>query len=533
MRPHGRGELPEIGLRKMRPVLRDGTKIGLGNRPAYRTSSTIIELLTGHPHDPFHQRIRLGRSVRGGLVDVDQREGDHGNHLGEVLLQVDAPVFRVARIGDGHDVAPVGPSQERKPPLGQRQPGPGDELHGQRAVSGKEDGDHRLRRDLVDLEDECLHQEDRDCRKAQRIHPLQDPQHGVAPRGAPCLLVDDGKRGVPGNRYEEGNAGRGADQREDVQVYRPVLRDQTGVFPSTRGNAWATYCATIAYPVNFLSAGKKREGPLAIDRVHQEQRHRGDPDRSRQVDGVENGESTATGEGRGDDDQTDPTRPRIGPTLFYFHSKAWYMPPPECQMGGADFLALRSPSRYPRPGREGRNGSPTGGAPARGQRGAAKRVEMAGLRAMVSDLGYTEVSTLLNSGNVVFTSAKTGAKEAASRIEKGLAEKLGISCRVIVLHSSELDTVMTENTILPKADNPSRLMVAVLNDPADRSKLVPLLKEDWGDDALAVGARAAFLWCAQGILASKLATEVQRTLKDGVTIRNWATMVKLQALAKK
>jgi uncharacterized protein (DUF1697 family) len=165
--------------------------------------------------------------------------------------------------------------------------------------------------------------------------------------------------------------------------------------------------------------------------------------------------------------------------------------------------------------------------------GPSKRVEMARLRALVSDLGFTEVSTLLNSGNVVFTSAKTGAREAASRIEKGLVEKLGVSCRVIVLHSSELDTAMAENPLLPKADNLSRMMVAVLNDPADRSKLAPLLKEDWGSDALAVGTRTAYLWCGEGILASRVATEVQRALGDSVTIRNWATMLKLQAVAKK
>jgi uncharacterized protein (DUF1697 family) len=165
--------------------------------------------------------------------------------------------------------------------------------------------------------------------------------------------------------------------------------------------------------------------------------------------------------------------------------------------------------------------------------GTAKRVEMAKLRTLVSDLGYTEVSTLLNSGNIVFTSAKTGAKDAGSRIEKGLAEKLGVSCRVIVLHSSELDTAIAENPLLAKADNPSRMMVAVLNDPADRSKLAPLLKGDWGGDALAVGTRTAFLWCGEGILASRLATEVQRTLGDRITMRNWATMLKLQAVAKK
>jgi uncharacterized protein (DUF1697 family) len=164
--------------------------------------------------------------------------------------------------------------------------------------------------------------------------------------------------------------------------------------------------------------------------------------------------------------------------------------------------------------------------------GRAKRVEMAKLRVLVSDLGYADVKTLLNSGNVVFTSPKAVPREAASRIEKALAEKLGVSSRTVVLTAAELDRSIEENTLLDRADNLSRMVVAVPNDPSDLSNLAPLLRKDWGHDALAVGTRAAYLWCADGILASKLATEVQRVFGDGVTTRNWSTMVKLQALAR-
>jgi len=165
--------------------------------------------------------------------------------------------------------------------------------------------------------------------------------------------------------------------------------------------------------------------------------------------------------------------------------------------------------------------------------GAAKRVEMARLRALVSGLGYTEVSTLLNSGNVVFTSTRAAVEEATSRIERAIAEKLGISCRVTVLSSSDLDASIAENPLLAKMDNPSRMMVAFPRGRAELARAAPFLKEDWGGDALAIGTRAAYLWCGQGILESRLATEVQHALGDSVTMRNWATALKLQALAKK
>ena len=101
--------------------------------------------------------------------------------------------------------------------------------------------------------------------------------------------------------------------------------------------------------------------------------------------------------------------------------------------------------------------------------GKAKRVSMAELRAAVERLGFTDVKTLLNSGNVVFTAARGTPAQAAARIEKALAADLGVTARVTVLTAPELADAVTANPLLKVADNHSRLLVAVLSDPADRS----------------------------------------------------------------
>ena len=163
--------------------------------------------------------------------------------------------------------------------------------------------------------------------------------------------------------------------------------------------------------------------------------------------------------------------------------------------------------------------------------GRAKRVAMADLRALVEELGYTDVKTLLNSGNVVFTASGKAAGNAASRIEAGITQKLGLSSRVTVLTAAELATVVAENSLAKIATEPSRLMVTFLNNPADRSKLEPLAKQDWGSEVLALGARAVYIWCPEGLLASRLPEAVGRVLGDAATTRNWSTVTKLHALA--
>lgn len=163
--------------------------------------------------------------------------------------------------------------------------------------------------------------------------------------------------------------------------------------------------------------------------------------------------------------------------------------------------------------------------------GAAKRVAMADLRVLMADLGYLEVRTLLNSGNVVFAVPREVGGKPAMRIEEAITRKLGVVSRVTVLAAAELGAIVRVNPLSDVADNPSRLLVSVLANPADRSKLLPLVRLDWGVEALAVGARVAYLWCADGIHKSRLAERVGRVLGEGVTSRNWATLTKLHLLA--
>jgi uncharacterized protein (DUF1697 family) len=164
--------------------------------------------------------------------------------------------------------------------------------------------------------------------------------------------------------------------------------------------------------------------------------------------------------------------------------------------------------------------------------GKAKRVAMADLRALVESLGCTDVRTLLNSGNVVFTApAGLSADDAGTRISEGMAQKLGVPARVMVITARELAEIVAGNP-LPQAEaEPSRFLVAVLASIADRARLEPLTKEEWAPDALALGTRVAYLWCAGGILESKLVDAVGRATRDAATTRNWATIVKLHALA--
>jgi uncharacterized protein (DUF1697 family) len=163
--------------------------------------------------------------------------------------------------------------------------------------------------------------------------------------------------------------------------------------------------------------------------------------------------------------------------------------------------------------------------------GKAKRVAMADLRALVADLVYLEVRTSLNSGNVIFTVPRAARGDPAGRIERAIVSRLGVSTRVTVLTAAELAAIVRDNPLLGVAKHPSRLLVSVLANPADRARLKPLVRQAWVPEAVALGTRVCYLWCPSGILESRLAEAVNRVLGDATTARNWATILKLHELA--
>lgn len=164
--------------------------------------------------------------------------------------------------------------------------------------------------------------------------------------------------------------------------------------------------------------------------------------------------------------------------------------------------------------------------------GRAKRVAMADLRSLVEDLGFRDVRTVLNSGNIVYTSPRTTPQAAGARIEHALADRLGVSSKVTVLDSQELSAVVDANPLAGVADNYSRLLLFVLASADVRAKLAAVAKRTWGKEKMALGTRVAYAWCPNGFLDSPLRQALDDALGDGVTTRNWATVLKLHELVK-
>jgi uncharacterized protein (DUF1697 family) len=162
--------------------------------------------------------------------------------------------------------------------------------------------------------------------------------------------------------------------------------------------------------------------------------------------------------------------------------------------------------------------------------GKAKRIAMGDLRALLESLGYADVATLLNSGNAVFTGDAGPAARHAARIREAVRARLGVDALVILKSARDIAAIIEGNALKKHATDDSRLLVAVTGDARALTRARPLARQDWGAEKLHVGRHAAYLWCANGILESKVAAAFLKGLEGAGTSRNWATLEKIHAL---
>jgi len=156
--------------------------------------------------------------------------------------------------------------------------------------------------------------------------------------------------------------------------------------------------------------------------------------------------------------------------------------------------------------------------------GQGNRIAMADLRAVASALGFEDVTTLLASGNLLFTAPGRSAPKHAAAIRKALAEAHDIDTPVHVRGESELRAIAAENPLADDPVDPARLLVVFPEDAealAAVAALAPLAK---APERLEVGRLAAYLACPGGQLESAVAKELLGRTGRRTTTRNWKTV---------
>ena len=162
--------------------------------------------------------------------------------------------------------------------------------------------------------------------------------------------------------------------------------------------------------------------------------------------------------------------------------------------------------------------------------GSSRRVGMADLRELLEGLGYDDVRTHLQSGNVVL-GASGSAAALKKKLEAALATHCGFDVDVVVRTKAQLDKVIGANPFTGKATDNARYLVVFLEKAPPAAWQRSIDAGDYGPDEVAVHGKEIYLWLPKGVQNSKLARKATGKDLGVATARNWNVVTKLAELA--
>lgn len=155
-----------------------------------------------------------------------------------------------------------------------------------------------------------------------------------------------------------------------------------------------------------------------------------------------------------------------------------------------------------------------------------KMVAMSDLRDFLTGLGFANVKSLLQSGNLTFDAPRS-TKNLEQLLEKESAKRLGLETQFFVRTPAEWDAIVERNPFRKEAkEDPGRLVVLFLKDVRDGATLQKAIK---GREVARGEGRQIYVYYPDGQGRSKLTNAlIEKTLATRATARNWNTVLKLQ-----
>ena len=164
--------------------------------------------------------------------------------------------------------------------------------------------------------------------------------------------------------------------------------------------------------------------------------------------------------------------------------------------------------------------------------GGHSRLKMAALKEAYVAIGLRDVHTLLQSGNVMFTSRTKDRGSLATRIMQEIERRFDLKIEVLIRTLDEIRMLVERGPTTPRAD-PSKLLVMFLARVPDAGAQSALLKEHKGPEMIELRGPEVYLYYPDGVGRSKLTPNlIDKHLGGSGTARNWNTVLKLLALTR-
>ena len=160
------------------------------------------------------------------------------------------------------------------------------------------------------------------------------------------------------------------------------------------------------------------------------------------------------------------------------------------------------------------------------------KVPMAELRKLCENLGWQNVRTYIQSGNVLFETAQND--NLTGKLEDLIADNFGFRVPVIVRTAEEMAQVVSNNPFSNKADfEPEKLYLTFLAETPQPDKLEAIKAFTFEPEEYIISGKEVYIYCTNGYGNTKLENLFfERKLKVTATTRNWRTVNKLVEMSQ-
>lgn len=161
------------------------------------------------------------------------------------------------------------------------------------------------------------------------------------------------------------------------------------------------------------------------------------------------------------------------------------------------------------------------------------KVPMAELRSLCGDLGWENVQTYIQSGNLVFQAKSTPAK-LEIQLERAIERKFSLTISIIVRAAAAWPGYVRDNPYPDASQSePNRVMLALAKSAPKADAAEKLQERAMNGERIVQVGDALWLHFVGGIADSKLSPALlDRLVGSPVTTRNWNTVLKLQEMAQ-
>ncbi len=162
--------------------------------------------------------------------------------------------------------------------------------------------------------------------------------------------------------------------------------------------------------------------------------------------------------------------------------------------------------------------------------GGQKKIKMAELRTVYEGLGFRQVQSYIQSGNLVFTSQHSIA-ELEDQIRKAIFNHWGFEVSVMVRQSEQWLNYQAANPFTGADVDTKRLFLTLLSETPKPELVEKLNTFEFPNEYFQVIGDAIYLHCPNGYGRTKLDNNFfERQLGLSATTRNWRTVGKLAEL---